>query len=199
LRLAGGGNPSFDQLPEPGLDFPMLPPDRRHFLAVAGASIAGCAFWPGPLLAAGPTLAFMTAGQGSAFLPYGQGVAVAVNAAGVATLEVRESKGSIENLSAVEASATTIGTAFLGSAYEALNGIGPFAAKPHGNLRALVPMYETAFHVAAKTSSGIATIRALDGKRVGVGPAPGPAEAFFRAWQRSSVSSRYLPTAPRLN
>ena len=160
----------------------MLLPDRRRFLALAGSGLAsaGLAAWPAPLLAAGPVLAFMTAGQGSAFLPYGQGVAAAVNAAGVATLEVKESKGSIENLSAVEATATTIGTAFLGSAYEALNGIGPFAGKPHGNLRALVPMYETAFHVAAKTSSGIASIRALDGRRVGVGPASGPAEAFFK-------------------
>ena len=41
-------------------------------------------------------------------------------------------------------------------------------------------MYETAFHVAALRKSGIARIRDLEGKRVGTGPANGPAEGYFR-------------------
>jgi uncharacterized protein len=100
--------------------------------------------------------------------------------AGALTLDVKETKGSIENLAGVEASATSIGTAFLGSAHEAVNGIGPFAGKPHGNLRAIAPMYETAFHIAAPAAGGITNVKGLEGKRVGVGPAGGPAEAFFK-------------------
>jgi TRAP transporter TAXI family solute receptor len=126
-------------------------------------------------------LSLMTAGQGSAFLPYGQGIAAVLTAAGVAQVDVRESKGSNENLSAVNASPTIIGAAFLGSAFDALRGVGFAAGARHDNIRALFPMYETAFMTAALASRGISSIGALDGKRVGCGPAKGPAEGYFRA------------------
>ena len=122
----------------------------------------------------------MTAGKGSAFLPYGQGIATALMAAGL-QVDVAESKGSNENLSAVNASPMTIGCAFLGSAFDALHGIGFAAGQRHENVRALFPMYETAFMAAALAGSGISSIEALNGKRVGCGPASGPAEGYFRA------------------
>ena len=65
----------------------------------------------------------MTAGDGSAFLPYGQGIAAYLASKGI-SIEVRKSAGSNENLSAVDTSTTTIGTAFMGSAYDAVNGTG---------------------------------------------------------------------------
>jgi hypothetical protein len=49
----------------------------------------------------------MTAGDGSAFLPYGQGIATYLKSRGI-SIEVRKSAGSNENLSAVDASATTM-------------------------------------------------------------------------------------------
>jgi TRAP transporter TAXI family solute receptor len=93
----------------------------------------------------------------------------------------KKSAGSNENLSAVDASATTIGTAFMGSAYDAVNGTGWAAGRKHENLRALFPMYETSFQVAALRKSAINSLADLEGKKVGVGPAKGPAEVFFRA------------------
>jgi hypothetical protein len=42
-------------------------------------------------------------------------------------------------------------------------------------------MYETSFQVAALRKSVIRSLAGLDGKKVGVGPAKGPAEVFFRA------------------
>jgi hypothetical protein len=122
----------------------------------------------------------MTAGSGSAFLPYGQGIAAYLAARGI-SIEVKQSAGSNENLDAVDASATTIGTAFMGSAYDAFNGTGWAAGRRHENLRALFPMYETSFQVAALRRSAIGSLADLDGKKVGVGPAKGPAEVFFRA------------------
>jgi len=86
----------------------------------------------------------MTAGDGSAFLPYGQGIAAYLASKGI-NLDVRKSAGSNENLSGVDASATTIGTAFIASAYDAVNGTGWAAGHKHANLRALFPMYETSF------------------------------------------------------
>jgi len=152
--------------------------DRR---GLAGLLAAGALF---PKLARAqtpPPLALMTAGQGSAFLPYGQGIAQVVTKAGVARIDVKESKGSNENLDAVDASASTLGTAFLGSAYDALGGTGFAAGHKHANVRALFPMYETAFMVATLKSRSLPNLLSLDGKKVGCGPAAGPAEGYFRA------------------
>ena len=122
----------------------------------------------------------MTAGEGSAFLPYGQGVATYLASKGI-TVDIKKSAGSNENLSGVDASATTIGTAFIGSAYDAVRGTGWANGHKHANVRALFPMYETSFQIAALRKSGIRSLVGLDGKKVGVGPANGPAEVFFRA------------------
>jgi uncharacterized protein len=150
---------------------------RRSLLIGSATAIAMLSL---PARAQAPALEFLTAGPGSAFLPYGEGVAKIVNATGVITLQIVQTKGSIENLSAVEAAPNRIGTAFIGSAYEAMNGIGPFAARKHSNLRAIAPMYETSFQIAAKISKSIRKVADLAGKTVGVGPAGGPAEAFFK-------------------
>jgi TRAP transporter TAXI family solute receptor len=123
---------------------------------------------------------FMTAGEGSAFLPYGQGIAAYLATKGI-TIEVKKSAGSNENLSGVDASTTTIGTAFIGSAYDAVNGTGWANGHKHENVRALFPMYETSFQIGALRKSAIRSFADLDGKTVGVGPAKGPAEVFFRA------------------
>jgi uncharacterized protein len=127
-----------------------------------------------------PQVTFMTAGDGSAFLPYGQGVAAYLAKQGIA-IEIRKSAGSNENLSAVDASPMSLGTAFMASAYDAVQGSGWAAGHKHENLRALFPMYETSFQVAALRKSGLRSLADLDGKKVGVGPAKAPAEVFFRA------------------
>jgi uncharacterized protein len=123
---------------------------------------------------------FMTAGDGSAFLPYGRGVTAYLATKGI-RVEIKKSGGSNDNLMAVDTSALTIGTAFIASAYEAINGTGFAAGHKLENVRALFPMYETSFQVAALRRSGIHSLADLDGKKVGVGPAKGPAEGFFRA------------------
>ena len=127
-----------------------------------------------------PQVTFMTAGDGSAFLPYGRGVAAYLATKGL-QIDIKKSAGSNENLSAVDASPMTIGTAFMASAYDAVQGSGWAAGHKHENVRALFPMYETSFQVAALRKSGLTSLRDLDGKKVGVGPAKAPAEVFFRA------------------
>ena len=150
--------------------------DRRHLLGLLGATLLPRREANAQAIA----LSFATAGQGSAFLPYGQGIARAIAGSAI-VLDIRESKGSNENLDLVDASPTTIGAAFLGSAQEALTGTGFAQGKPHGNVRALFPMYETAFMWAALKTSNLRTLKDLDGRKVGGGPVPGPAEGYFRA------------------
>jgi TRAP transporter TAXI family solute receptor len=150
--------------------------DRRCFVTISAGALA----MPRLALGQGPELQLVTAGPGSAFLPYGQGLAKVLAAANVA-VAVKESKGSNENLSIVDGLPSALGTAFLGSAFEAVTGTGFAAGRKHLNVRALFPMYETAFMAAALKSRNITTLAHLDGKRVGCGPAGGPAEGFFRA------------------
>jgi TRAP transporter TAXI family solute receptor len=126
-------------------------------------------------------LSFATAGAGSLFLPYGQGLAKIVEAADVAKIAIRQTGGSNDNLDIVDGDPSAIGCSFLGSAYDALNGTGFAAGKPHRNVRALFPMYETAFMAAALKAKNVSSMKGLDGKRVGCGPAAGPAESYFRA------------------
>lgn len=120
-----------------------------------------------------------SAGPGSAFLPYAQGVAKHAAAGGI-RVRALETTGSIENIRKVNVEPDRAGTVFMGSAFEAYSGSGAWTnGEKFTNLRALFPMYETSFQMAALHSSGINSLRALAGKRVGVGPAAGPAEVFF--------------------
>ena len=138
-----------------------------------------------PLLAAlpaqaQPALKLHTAGAGSAFLPYGEGLARFLATQGIA-ISVERSAGSLENLTRVEDDPASLGTAFLGSVADALAGAPAAGGRVHRNIRALFPMYETSFQAAARRDSGIARFADLAGRRVGAGPARGPAEVFFRA------------------
>lgn len=149
---------------------------RRHLLRGALVLMLGTT----AALAQDAQVIFMTAGDGSAFLPYGRGIAAYLATKGL-HIEIRKSTGSNENLSAADASPTTIGTAFMASAYDAIRGEGWASGHAHENVRALFPMYETSFQVAALRKSGLHALADLDGKKVGVGPAKAPAEVFFRA------------------
>jgi uncharacterized protein len=144
------------------------------------ASLALMACLPLTAKAQPQALSLHTAGAGSVFLPYGQGLARFLKASGGPEITVVETSGSIANLRAVEASPTSLGTVFLGSAQEALAGAGAFSGQKLTNIRALFPMYETSFQTGVLASSGITAIRQLSGKKVGVGPKGGPAEGYFR-------------------
>jgi uncharacterized protein len=166
---------------------------RRTFIGTSAAALGACASPPTarPSLTA---LGIYSAGQGSAFLPYAQSLSKALSAAGLLT-NALESTGSIDSLRKVNTEAQHLGTVFMGTAYEAVTGTGAWTqGQKLGNVRALFPMYETSFQVAALRSAGIANMAQMQGKRVGVGPAGGPAESFFkgllevRGWQVTVVN-----------
>src|SRR5207237_5047435 len=133
----------------------------------------------GSALAQGPyTLG--TGAKGGGFHPYGEAVVkIAAERTSVRLLN-RETQGSNENLRLLESGEIPIALVNMGPAYEAHTATGAFAgAARFSHLRALVPMYETPFHYAVRKGSAMAAVRDLAGKRVAVGPAKGPAEAFF--------------------
>ncbi|TCH98837.1 TAXI family TRAP transporter solute-binding subunit [Roseococcus sp. SYP-B2431] len=154
---------------------------RRSLLAApAVLAVADPASAQAQPAVAHPTLAIHTAGQGSPFVTYGRAIAALLSRQGI-TATVEASTGSLQNLTAVEDNANALGTAFLGSAWDAVQGTPAAGNRKHLNVRALWPMYETSFQVAALTSSGLTAFAQLAGKRVGAGPARGPAETFLVA------------------
>lgn len=147
--------------------------------ALAGLLVllTACASAPKPTLS---EAGIYSAGQGSGFLPYAQGMAAYLTANGLKA-QALESRGSIENLQKLEVETNRLGTVFLGTAFEAVNGSAPWTnGKKHTSLRALFPMYETSFQIVTLRSSGLTSLGQLASKRVGVGPAGGPAESFFK-------------------
>jgi TRAP transporter TAXI family solute receptor len=130
---------------------------------------------------AAPALRLGTGAAGGTFFEYGPGLASLLAAAGIA-IEARATGGSNENLTLLESGALDLALVAIGPAFEAWNAAGSWASRqPIRKIRALLPMYETPFHLVALASSGIGSVRQLDGKRVGTGPAKGPPEHFFRA------------------
>lgn len=162
---------------------------RRNLLLSAGSvsslSLMGCAT-PAPARPSLAELGIYSAGQGSAFLPYAQGVANFLSTQGLKT-QALISAGSIENIRKIDAERTRLGTVFLGTAFEAVSGTGSWTqGQKFPQLRALFPMYETSFQVAALRNAGINSMAKLAGKRVGVGPAGGPAEGYFKGLMETS-------------
>lgn len=151
---------------------------RPALLALAAALLALGA--TGTRAQEPPALTFGAAGPGSAFLPYAQALKGPIEVAKAARVEVRQTGGSNENLDLVDGNPGAIGLAFVPSAVDAMAGTGWAQGRPHANLRALFPTYETSFQAVALTASRIRSVKDLDGRRVGVGPAKGPAELFFR-------------------
>ena len=151
-------------------------PFIRNVTLAAVVLLSACSTLEAPSL---PEIGMYSAGPGSAFLPYAQGVEKHVAASGIRVRPL-ETTGSIENIRKVNAEANRAGTVFMGSAFEAYTGAGAWTkGQKFTNLRAMFPMYETSFQMAALNSSGIKSLRELAGKRVGVGPDAGPAEVFF--------------------
>jgi TRAP transporter TAXI family solute receptor len=139
------------------------------------------------VLAVAPAIAqdrivMATGAKGGTFYDYGPGLAAVIGAGGGPAIAILETGGSTDNVRLVDSGGAQLGLANMGPVYEAWNASEPWVGgRRMTHLRALFPMYETPFHVAALARSGVGSIVALDGKRVGLGPPKGPAEAVYRA------------------
>lgn len=124
-------------------------------------------------------LLLLTGAPGGAFYEYGPILARIAAAAAPIDLDVRPSAGSNENIRALASGEADLGLVSMGPAFDAWNGRPPATSGPTSNLRALFPMYDTPFCLVALTASGVSDLASLTDRKVGVGPAGGPGQAFF--------------------
>jgi uncharacterized protein len=152
----------------------------RRGLLQATALIAAAV--PGGLAAQDAPLRLSTGAAGGTFFEYGAGLAKLIETRTGRKVELLPSGGTIENMRRIESGAADLALAAMGPAYEAWTASAPpwTGNPPLKRARALIPMYETPFHLATVKGAGLATAASLDGKSVGVGPRAGSNEQIFQ-------------------
>ncbi|WP_133768273.1 TAXI family TRAP transporter solute-binding subunit [Enterovirga rhinocerotis] len=169
-------------------------------IGIAGAAaIGGTAMMAWPALAqTRPRYLLATGAAGGSFHEYGPVFAEIVGRRASIDLDIHATAGSNDNIRALAAAEADLGLVSLGPAYGAWNGLGRFAADgPQRGLRALFPMYEAPLALLALPGKGIGNLSDLRGRKVGVGPAGGPADIVFKGLAKAlGIEARAVTGAP---
>jgi TRAP transporter TAXI family solute receptor len=151
-------------------------PNRRVLLA----ALAGGLVAPSAVAQGRSRLLLLSGSAGGVFAEYGPALASVLGKAGIEA-DVQQTGGSNDNIRALGRGEADLGLVNMGPAYDAWEGRRPFEGDgPQKSLRALFAMYETPFSLVTLRSSGITKLADLKGRIVGVGPAGGPGEIFFK-------------------
>lgn len=122
-----------------------------------------------------------TASQGGTYFVYGSGWTnlVSENLDVLGGAEV--TGGPVQNAALVQTGDLDLGMVTMGPAFDAINGDSALApGLKHDKIRAIFPMYKTAFHMMSLKSSGIDSFEAIpDGAVVGVGPEGGTPGTYW--------------------
>jgi TRAP transporter TAXI family solute receptor len=155
----------------------------RHAKALALLPIL-CALSATQALAADPgwpkSLNIGTGSPGGVYLPYGQFLAkLWTGKLGVA-VDTLATQGPVHNVKLIDLGGAQIGFTTMGIALQGWNGTGDWTdGKRYQNMRALFPMYDTPFQLAALRQSGITTLQQLDRRALGVGPRAGTGGTYI--------------------
>lgn len=143
-------------------------------------------------------LLLLSGAAGGVFSDYGPAVATLIGEKAAIDLDVQQTGGSNDNIRALGRGEADLGLVNMGPAFDAWEGRRPFEADgPQKGLRALFPMYETPFGLVALKARGVAKLADLRGRLVGVGPAGGPGEVFFRGLSKAlGIEARIATGSP---
>lgn len=150
-------------------------------VAMVGLGLAGAAGaqedrsdWPGSFTVG-------AASQGGTYFVYGSGWANLVAEELGVNGGAEVTGGPVQNAALIQSGELEMGMVTMGPAKDALDGNSELApGLVHDKLRAIFPMYQTAFHMIAPGGSGIDSMESLpDGSRVGVGPAGGTPGTYW--------------------
>src|SRR3954454_15261410 len=125
------------------------------------------------------TLTIGTASPGGTYYSYGEGLAQILTRELGLPASVKATQGPGENITLLETGDIQIAFVTLGAAQQAWNATGPYGGQPARVMRALFPMYDTAFHFVVPDESPIRSVADLAGKRIGVGPAQGTGGTYM--------------------
>jgi len=122
-----------------------------------------------------------TASQGGTYFVYGSGWTNLVSDALGIPGGAEVTAGPVQNAALVQTGDLDMAMVTMGPAADAIAGTSALApGLKHDRIRALFPMYKTAFHVMALSSSGITSIESIPADAtVGVGPAGGTPGTYW--------------------
>jgi uncharacterized protein len=125
----------------------------------------------------------LTMGTGSAggtYAVFGEAWGAAVAATTGVSMFYRATEGPNEDIMLLDRGSIDLAMTTLGIAHQAWTGGGAWTdGVRFRSIRAMFPMYETAFHGIAPAPSGITGANGLAGKRVGVGPQSGTGGTYL--------------------
>jgi TRAP transporter TAXI family solute receptor len=139
---------------------------------------AGCGGRPGPGSVEGRegwprAITIGSASIGGVYFLYAGGHARLISEKMGIPASVEVTGGPVHNMQLVNANETEIGYVTNAPALEGWTGEGWAKGKEYVDVRALFPMYPSKVHFYVLKSSGITSVRDLEGKTVGVGPSGG--------------------------
>lgn len=115
-----------------------------------------------------------TEAQGSAYDIYGRGVAELLTRALDIEVSPVPTGGSYQNAALMQTGDLDLGLVAVGPLYDAWSGNSPLSPTlPHDQLRAVFPMFRTAFQMVTLDGSAITSTDGLGGTVIGAGPAGG--------------------------
>jgi TRAP transporter TAXI family solute receptor len=136
-----------------------------------------------PAKAANPdwpkSLTIGTASPGGVYVPYGRALAKLWTAKAGIPADAVATQGAAQNLRLLDLGGAQIAMTTMGIALQGWNGTGQWTAgKQFRNVRALFPMFDTAFHLVVLRRSGITTLAQLEKRSLGVGPRAGTSGTY---------------------
>ncbi len=122
-----------------------------------------------------------TASQGGTYFVYGSGWTNLVSESLGIPGGAEVTAGPVQNAALVQTGDLELGMVTMGPAFDAINGESALApGLKHDKIRAIFPMYKTAFHVMTLKNSGIESIDDIpDGATVGFGPVGGTPGTYW--------------------
>ncbi len=156
-----------------------MTPFRFKTLLAATALLLAAPFTANLAAAQPKSLTLGTASVGGTYFIYGGVVATLLTEKTGINVSTQQTQGPNQNLLLVDSKTIELGMVTMGVALHGYNGTGWAKGKKYDNVRALFPMYDTPFHFVTTDKTGIASVKQMDGKNVGVGPKAGTPGTYF--------------------
>jgi uncharacterized protein len=152
---------------------------RASVLALAAALLCLSNAW-GAQPGWPQSIAIATASPGGTYYVYGQALADILSDALGIEVTAQATQGSTRNIILIETGHAALGLITMGVGWEAWNGTGEWTkGQQFRAMRAILPMYDSPFHIAVAKRLGVASFDQLAGKRIGAGPRGGTSGTYF--------------------
>jgi uncharacterized protein len=126
------------------------------------------------------SIAIATASPGGTYYVYGQALADILGKEIGIEVTAQATQGTTRNIILIETGHAALGLITMGIGWEAWNGTGDWTkGQQFRAMRAILPMYDSPFQIAAAIRSNVKSFEQLAGKRIGAGPRGGTSGTYF--------------------